>query len=151
MPSSFEKGHKEISNDAHGILKGVKDGEAFAAGEWGSEICEIMTPKEGDIIVKGKSGLCGFHSTNLDFLLRQNNIKNVALAGFLTNCCVESSMRTAYELGYKVYTLKDCCAATSIAGQEAAFEHTFGMFSVPTTSDELLSLLKAHVKMIPTW
>ena len=26
--------------------------------------------------------------------------------------------------------MKDCCAATSIAGQEAAYEHTFGMFSV---------------------
>jgi nicotinamidase-related amidase len=104
-----------------------------------------MAPQEGDIVAKGKSGLCGFHSTNLDFLLRQNNIKNVVLAGYLTNCCVESSMRSAYERGYKVYTLKDCCAATSIAGQEAAFEYTFGMFSTPTTSNELLSLLKAPV------
>ena len=47
-------------------------------------------------------------------------------------------MRTAYEHGYKVYTLKDCCAATSVEGQEAAFEHTFGMFSIPTTSDEII-------------
>ena len=104
-----------------------------------------MTPQEGDLVVKGKSGLCGFHSTNLDFLLRQNDIMNVVLAGFLTNCCVESSMRTAYEHGYKVYTLKDCCAATSIAGQEAAFEHTFGMFSIPTTSDELITIIKSPV------
>jgi len=93
-----------------------------------------MKPAEGDLICKGKAGLCGFSSTNLDFLLRQNEIKNVVLAGFLTNCCVESSMRSAYELGYKVFTLKDCCAATSIAAQDAAYEHTFGMFSVPTTS-----------------
>jgi nicotinamidase-related amidase len=62
----------------------------------------MMKPKEGDLIVKGKSGLCGFQSTNLDFLLRQNDIKNVVLAGFLTNCCVESTMRTAYEYGYRV-------------------------------------------------
>lgn len=142
-----KKGHKEISNDAYGILAGVKDGEAFTAGEWGSQICESMTPQADDIVVKGKSGLCGFHSTNLDFLLRQNNIKNVVLAGYLTNCCVESSMRSAYERGYKVYTLKDCCAATSIAGQEAAFEYTFGMFSTPTTSSELLSLLKSPVSV----
>jgi len=104
-----------------------------------------MRPKNGDLVVKGKTGLCGFHSTNLDFLLRQNGIKNLVLGGFLTNCCVESTMRTAYEHGYVVHTLKDCCAATSIEGQEAAFEHTFGMFSIPTTSDEAISMLKVPV------
>jgi ureidoacrylate peracid hydrolase len=93
-----------------------------------------MKPADGDFIVKGKNGLCGFKSTNLDFILRQNGIQNIVLGGFLTNCCVESTMRTAYENGYKVYTLKDCCAGTSMAGHEAAFEHTFGMFSVPITS-----------------
>jgi len=41
-----------------------------------------------------------------------------------------------------VYTLKDCCAATSVAGQNAAFEHTFGMFSHPTTSTEIIAALK---------
>jgi nicotinamidase-related amidase len=101
-----------------------------------------MKPQESDLIVKGKTGLCSFHSTNLDFLLRQNKIKNVILSGFLTNCCVESTMRMAYENGYKVYTLKDCCAATSVAGHEAAFEFNFGMFSIPTTSDAVISMIK---------
>jgi len=66
----LKKGHNEIGKTPYGILAGVKDGAAFTAGEWGSEICETMKPKEGDKIVKGKSGLCGFYSTNLDFLLR---------------------------------------------------------------------------------
>ena len=43
-----------------------------------------------------------------------------------------------------VYTLKDCCAATSIEGQEAAYEHTFGMFSVPTTSEVSVIYFGAH-------
>jgi hypothetical protein len=35
------------------------------------------------------------------------------LCAFLqTNCCVESTMRAAYEAGFKVFTLTDCCAAT---------------------------------------
>lgn len=63
-------------------------------------------------MVQGKSGLCGFTSTNLPFILSHNGIKNVALAGFLTNCCVESTMRAAYEAGFNVITLTDCCAAT---------------------------------------
>jgi len=137
VPIAFEEGHQEIAKKPYGILAGIKEGSLFKAGEWSSEICETMKPSSSDIVVKGKGGLCGFASTNLDFLLRQNGIKNVVLGGFLTNCCVESTMRTAYELGYQVYTMKDCCAATSMAGQDAAFEHTFGMFSVPTTSDDI--------------
>lgn len=142
VPIEFEPGHREIKGD-FGILAGVKDGEAFTANTWNSEICVQMRPQPSDLVVKGKTGLCGFHSTNLDFVLRQNSIKNVVLSGFLTNCCVESTMRTGYENGYNVYTLTDCCGATSIAGQEAAFEHTFGMFSVPTTSPEILNAIKA--------
>lgn len=142
VPIVFEEGHQAISKAPYGILAGIKEGQLFKEGEWGSEICDLMKPAPSDIICKGKSGLCGFQSTNLDFLLRQNNAKNVVLGGFLTNCCVESSMRTAYELGYKVYTMKDCCAATSIDAQNSAYEHNFGMFSVPTTSDEIINALK---------
>ena len=57
--------------------------------------------------------MCGFASTNLVFILRSRGIKTVALGGFLTNCCVESTMRTAYEKGYDVITLKDCTATLS--------------------------------------
>ena len=133
----FEKGHNEISNMPYGILAGVKEGRAFEIGSTGHEICDAMKPKENELVVKGKTGLCAFQSTNLDFILRQNNMKNVVLGGFLTNCCIESTMRTAYEKGYKVYTLKDCVGATSLAAHEAAIEHNFGLFSVPTTSEEV--------------
>jgi hypothetical protein len=36
-------------------------------------------------MVQGKTGLCGFTSTNLPFILQHNAIKNVALAGFLVS------------------------------------------------------------------
>mmetsp|Transcript_18025 Transcript_18025/g.22064 ORF Transcript_18025/g.22064 Transcript_18025/m.22064 type:complete len:253 (+) Transcript_18025:2-760(+) len=139
VPITFDKGHTEISKDPYGILAGVKEGQLFTDGTWAAEFCDIMKPGPGDMVAKGKRGLCAFQSTNLDFILRQNGCKNLVLSGFLTNCCVESTMRTAYELGYKVYTVKDCCAATSIEGQNAAYEHTFGMFSIPTTSSEIIS------------
>ena len=123
-------------------LKTSHVGECFKASEWGSKICDNLTPALEDIVVAGKRGLCGFASTNLDFVLRQNGITSIALGGFLTNCCVESTMRTGYENGYKVVTLTDCTAATSEEGQKAAVELTFPMFSVPMTKDEFLSDLK---------
>ena len=44
------------------------------------------------------------------------------LGGLLTNCCVESTMRTAFEKGFNVVTLKDCTAATSEDGQKGAVD-----------------------------
>ena len=142
-PIAFEPGHNEIAPEPYGILAGIKDGSAFENGSSGAEMYEPMKPIEGELVVKGKSGLCSFTSTNLEFLLRQHNIKNVILAGFLTNCCVESTMRTAYEKNFKVYTLKDCTAATSMEAHESAFEHNFGMFSVPTSSTEIMEAVAA--------
>ena len=64
-------------------------------------------------MIEGKRGLDTFASTNLDFILRSKGITTIVLGGFLTNCCVESTMRTGYENGYQVITLTDCVAATS--------------------------------------
>ena len=52
------------------------------------------------MVVEGKRGLDTFATTNLDFILRARGITTIALGGFLTNCCVESTMRTGYEKGY---------------------------------------------------
>jgi len=139
-PITFKDDYRELNGkDLFGILANVKGGGCFKASEWGGAICDEMVPLPDEIIVAGKIGLCGFASTNLDFILRQNGITTVALAGFLTNCCVESTMRTAYEKGYKVITLSDCCATTSLEAQEAALKFTFPMFSISMTSDEFIA------------
>jgi nicotinamidase-related amidase len=93
VPIEFETGHPEISKSPYGVLAGIKEGGAFTSGQWGSDFCAGMRPAPGDLVVKGKKGLCGFASTNLEFLLGQSGARNLVLAGFLTNCCVESTMR----------------------------------------------------------
>lgn len=140
-PISFAPGYNEISAHPYGILKGVVDGKAFVKGGWGAEIVDVLTPQPTDIVVEGKRGLDTFASTNLDFMLRSKGIHTVVLGGFLTNCCVESTMRSAYENGYEVITLTDCAAATSQAAHDNALEHDFGMFSKPMTAAEFLTQL----------
>lgn len=65
------------------------------------------------MVLEGKRGRDSFAYTNLDFILRGREITTIAQAGFLTNWCVESTMRTGYEKGYQVITLSDYLAATS--------------------------------------
>ena len=140
-PISFAEGYHEISSHPYGILKGVVDGKAFVKGSWGAAIVDELAPADGDIVIEGKRGLDTFASTNLDFILRSKGITTLVLGGFLTNCCVESTMRSGYENGYRVITLNDCVAATSNEEQENALKYDFPMFSVPMSSGELIAEL----------
>jgi ureidoacrylate peracid hydrolase len=140
VPISFTEDYHEVTSTPYGIMKGVVDNGAFKKNTWGTEIVDVLTPEKGDIIIEGKRSFCGFASTNLDFILRSTGIKNVVLAGYLTNCCVESTMRTAYDKGYNVISLTDCCATLSIAEHENALKSDFPMFSQPMTHDEFIQL-----------
>ncbi|HTJ26802.1 MAG TPA: cysteine hydrolase [Candidatus Limnocylindria bacterium] len=141
VPISFTEDYHELSAEPYGILKGVVDSKSFRKGSWGAQIVDDLTPDPRDIVVEGKRGLDAFASTNLDFVLRSRGITTVAIAGFLTNCCVESTMRTAYEKGFDVYTLTDCTATVSEDEQRLALEKNFPMFSRPVAHQDFLAQL----------
>ena len=137
-PITFAPGYGELSKHPYGILKGVVDGNAFVKGSWGAAIVDELAPAETDIVIEGKRGLDTFASTNLDFILRSKGITTIVLGGFLTNCCVESTMRSGYENGYQVITLTDCVAATSLEEHDNALRYDYPMFSQPMTSTQFI-------------
>jgi ureidoacrylate peracid hydrolase len=140
-PIAFAAGYGEITSEPYGILKGVVESNSFVKGTWGAQIIDELAPEATDIVIEGKRGLDAFASTNLDFILRSRGITTIALGGFLTNCCVESTMRSAYERGYDVITLTDCTATLSEEEQRFAVDKNFPMFSRPMTHDAFLEQL----------
>mmetsp|Transcript_18763 Transcript_18763/g.28012 ORF Transcript_18763/g.28012 Transcript_18763/m.28012 type:complete len:270 (-) Transcript_18763:265-1074(-) len=142
VPIAFTEKYKEIDekfigkkeDSRYGVLDEIADHEAFQESGGSADFIDAMKPVDGDLIC-AKKGLCAFFGTDLGDLLEKNGIDTIILAGFLTNCCIESTMRTAYEKGYKVITLFDCCGAASIDAHESSFKHSFEMFSIRTTSD----------------
>src|SRR5579859_1853971 len=141
VPIAFSDDYRELAPEPYGILKGVVDSRSFRKGSWGAEIVDVLAPQAADIVAEGKRGLCGFATTNLDFILRSRGITDIALGGFLTNCCVESTMRTGYEKGYRVVTLTDCTATVSEEEQRFAVAKNFPMFSRPLTHTTFLDEL----------
>ena len=125
-----------------GIVKAVADGDAFREGTWGAEFIDELKPQEGDEVVSGKCTLCGFNNTNLENLLKEGNIKNVVIGGFLTNFCVESTARTAYDKGYGVTIMKDATAATSTEEQNHSEEKIFPLIGQTLSVDQFLDQLQ---------
>ncbi len=143
VPIAYAPGYPELPQDAFGIGCVVKQTETFVKGTFNAEIIDEMTPQPGDIIIEGKRGLDAFASTNIDFILRQRGIKYVAIAGFLTNVCVESTMRSAYEKGFRVYTMIDCTASLSREIQQFTVDVNFPIYSCPMNHKEFLAQLGA--------
>jgi len=138
---TFEEDASDNPNKALGILAGCAGGKLFTKGTWNAEFAPEMAPKEGDITVTGKKGLDAFPGTDLEALLKANGVETLILAGFLTNCCVESTMRTAYEKGYDVITLTDCVATTDEDGQKVT-GGSYGMFSKPMVAEAFMKSLE---------
>merc|ERR1711998_232879 len=127
-PITFKADASDNPNKGLGILAGCAKDGLFTEGTWNAEFCDKMQPVDGDVVIQGKKGLDAFPGTDLEEQLVKNEVETVVLGGFLTNCCVESTMRTAYEKGFNVITLTDGTATMSPEMQDLT-KGSYTMFS----------------------
>ncbi|MCC5968754.1 MAG: cysteine hydrolase [Pararhodobacter sp.] len=79
-------------------------------GSWDGKVIDELAPGEDEIVLpKGSSSV--FVSTHIDYILRNLGVKQLVLAGLLTDQCVESAVRDACDLGYLVTLVTDACAS----------------------------------------
>lgn len=98
----------------------MRDKGLFAKGTWGADIHPELVPKPGDVMARQHWNSSGFANTDLDFLLKQNGIDRIAVAGMAANTCAESTGRYGLELGYHVTMLSDGVATFSREEQHAS-------------------------------
>ena len=122
------------------IADAIEDG-AFVPGQWGTQLIDELTPIEGDQIVSGKRALSGFVNTTLDDILTSNGIRNIAIAGFLSNLCVEGTARSAYDRGYQVHVIRDAVASESQANQEYVEREIYPVLGGSMTTDQFIEAL----------
>jgi len=65
-----------------------------------------------DYVIK-KRRYSGFFGTDLDLVLRENNIKNAVIVGTKTNCCIRATVTDAYCLNYNPIVIRECVATNS--------------------------------------
>jgi ureidoacrylate peracid hydrolase len=70
-------------------------GQLLVEGTWDFQIVDALAPQPGDRVVL-KTRYSGFAGTQLDTLLRSNDIRYLVFVGIATNVCVESTLRDAY-------------------------------------------------------
>ncbi len=82
-----------------------------------AEVLDEISPQPGEIVLR-KSSSSVFNSTAIDQILRNMGITSLMVVGVATPYCVESAVRDASDLGYRVLVVSDCCAAMVQAQHE---------------------------------
>jgi len=82
-----------------------------------AQVVDELAPKSTDFVVE-KSGYDGFFATNLDDVLRSNDIDTVVIVGIHTHVCVLLTGVGAFQRGYKVVTFEDCVTTGYQANHE---------------------------------
>lgn len=79
----------------------------------GAELYDRIAPLEGErIFVKHYPN--SFRETGLHEYCRSRGIAKLVVAGMMTHMCVDTTVRAAFDLGYELVLLEDCCATKSL-------------------------------------
>lgn len=121
--------YRALSNST-GILEKIREVGAFTEGTPGAEMIQELKQFGSRIsYITGKEGFNSFKNTNLGEALRERGIKQVWVAGMVTSLCIDSTARAAYENGYEVSILSDCCSARTAFEQEYFCENVFPLYA----------------------
>ena len=142
-PIVLEPEYRALANSV-GILGTIKASGAFKAGTAGADtIPELLAFGERVTYVTGKVGFNAFSNTTLDGVLKAKGIKDVLVAGMITSLCIDSTGRAAYERGYAVKVLSDCCSARTPAEQDFYCQNIFPLYGGVLTTTQAIEQLTA--------
>jgi ureidoacrylate peracid hydrolase len=110
-------------------------------GSFDAKVLDAIAPARDEIVLP-KTSSSVFISTNIDYVLRNLGVRQLVIAGLLTDQCVESAVRDACDLGYLVTLVTDACATLSQARHDNTLRAIKG-YCRERTTDELLTELAA--------
>ena len=104
----FRDGYPEIS-PRNKLFAGLKEWGRFREGTPGAEIHPSVAVQPGDIVVT-KRRVGAFSTTDLETILRANNIDTLVLFGIASSGVVLSTVRSAADMDYNLLVISDACA-----------------------------------------
>ncbi len=115
LADEFRQAAKPVIHVRHVSLR--PGASFFRPDTAGAEIHPTVSPKDGEaVFVKHYPN--SFRETGLHEYLSSLGVGKLHVAGAMTNMCVDTSTRAAFDLGYAVVVHAACCAAPGILGTD---------------------------------
>jgi nicotinamidase-related amidase len=135
----FQLGYPEVSG-RNSVFSGLKAAGLLAMGHPAADIHPELAPQPGDVVMT-KQRVSAFTGTNLDMILRSNNIEMLLLAGILTQGVVLSTLRHAADMDYRALVIADGCSDKDPEVQRVLMEKIFPFQARVATIDEVIDAL----------
>ena len=108
-------------------------------GAEGAEVIDEIRPLADEIIIpKTSSGV--FNSTNIDYVLRNLDIRFLIIFGIVTDQCVDMAVRDAADRGYLVTMVSDASTTITSKRHKNALNAFSGYCRIMSTNDLLVEL-----------
>lgn len=128
-PIHFTADYNEL-NEPIGILQVIKEQGAFKEGTFGAQIIPQLNEFNNFVkVVPGKRGLNAFSNTTLEKVLLERQITNIVFAGTVTSICIDSTARSAVDMGFKVTILEDCTSSRTQFEQNFYCDDIFPLYA----------------------
>lgn len=137
---AFEKNYQDGGVMAHDIWPFFKEKKGLLDGTWDAAIVDDLKPLPEDVVIR-KTRYSGFSGTNLDYRLRYMGAETLIICGVTTDICVESTVRDAFHLGYKVVLISDGTAEIDEERYRASLKTVEYAFGKVITAEQLASFL----------
>ncbi|MDX2543111.1 isochorismatase family protein [Streptomyces sp. WI04-05B] len=103
-------------------------------------LAELEQPEDGEPVIH-KTSHNAFTTTNLQQLLTEHGVREIAVCGIRTEQCVETTARVASDLGYQVTFVVDATATNPIPHRDAPADQSVAeLLADPRTltADEII-------------
>ncbi|MGH7619034.1 MAG: cysteine hydrolase family protein [Gemmatimonadaceae bacterium] len=98
----------------------------------------VMALAEGDIVVT-KKRISAFTGSDLEVLLRANDVRHLVLCGIATSGVVLSTLREAFDKDYTLTVLSDLCADSDPEVHRVLLEKVFARQATVVTTAEWIA------------
>ena len=104
----FRKQYPEVSSRNKAFAALTSGAMNLNEGDESTEVHDAVAMQPGDILVT-KRRVGAFSGSDLDVVLRSQEIDHLVLTGIATSGVVLSTLRVAADMDYKITVLSDCC------------------------------------------
>jgi ureidoacrylate peracid hydrolase len=136
----YQAGHADFGPLFPQFCDLLRTRQGLLARSWDVDIIDELDFSNHDLVVD-KARLDAFYNTSLDTLLRSMGVARIAVAGVITNACVETSTRAAAMRDYDVTVLSDCTTTAQERHRTMSLEclEAYSIASVRPFSAELFA------------
>lgn len=92
--------------------------------------------------VVAKNTYDAFINTNLDQILREANVEKTVVCGVMTDCCCDTTARSAFNRGFETWLISDACGSANKTQHQAGLKGFGFAFGDVLTTDEVVAALK---------